>query len=123
MKPYFETEFGKLYNHDCIEVAQTLEPDSLDLVIADPPYFFSMASDHTKKINPWMDLMNGASWYAEWFGLALKALKSNGALWSFCNWRTLPVIIRAAMKIDRKVESVLVWDKDRLGIGTLKGLR
>ena len=36
MKPYFETELGKLYHGDCLEVMPQLEP--VDLVLTDPPY-------------------------------------------------------------------------------------
>ncbi len=35
-KPYFETELGKLYCADCLEIIPQLEP--VDLVLTDPPY-------------------------------------------------------------------------------------
>ena len=36
MKPYYETELGKLYYGDCLKVMPHLEP--ADLVLTDPPY-------------------------------------------------------------------------------------
>ena len=36
MKPYYETELGKLYHGDCLEIMPQLEP--VDLVLTDPPY-------------------------------------------------------------------------------------
>ena len=36
MKPYYETELGRLYHGDCLEVMPELEP--VDLVLADPTY-------------------------------------------------------------------------------------
>ena len=36
MKPYFETENGKLYHDDCREIMPQLGP--VDLVLTDPPY-------------------------------------------------------------------------------------
>ena len=36
MKPYYETELGKLYHGDCLEIMPELEP--VDLVLTDPPY-------------------------------------------------------------------------------------
>ena len=36
MKPYFETELGKLYHGDCLEIMPELEP--VDLVVTSPPY-------------------------------------------------------------------------------------
>ena len=36
MKPYYETELGKLYHGDCLDIMPELEP--VDLVLTDPPY-------------------------------------------------------------------------------------
>ena len=36
MTPYYETELGKLYHGDCLEIMPGLE--SVDLVLTDPPY-------------------------------------------------------------------------------------
>ena len=36
MTPYFETENGRLYHGDCLEILPHLEP--VDLVLTDPPY-------------------------------------------------------------------------------------
>jgi site-specific DNA-methyltransferase (adenine-specific) len=36
MKPYYETENGKLYHGDCLEILHQFEP--VDLVLTDPPY-------------------------------------------------------------------------------------
>lgn len=36
MTPYYETELGKLYHGDCIDIMPQLEP--VDLVLTDPPY-------------------------------------------------------------------------------------
>ena len=36
MKPYYETENGKLYHGDCLEIMPQLEP--VELVLTSPPY-------------------------------------------------------------------------------------
>ena len=36
LTPYYETELGKLYHGDCLEIMPNLEP--VDLVLTDPPY-------------------------------------------------------------------------------------
>jgi len=48
IKPYYETELGKLYHGDCLEIMPKLEP--VDLVLTDPPYGLN------KKIH------NGGTW-------------------------------------------------------------
>lgn len=42
MKPYFETENGKLYHGDCLEIMPQLEP--LDFIITSPPYNMGISS-------------------------------------------------------------------------------
>ena len=49
-KPYYETELGKLYHGDCLEIMPGLEP--VDLVLTDPPWGVSLIrgySDLTKQ--------------------------------------------------------------------------
>lgn len=38
MTPYFETELGKLYHGDCLEIMKEIPDGSVDLVLTDPPY-------------------------------------------------------------------------------------
>ncbi|MFH2060073.1 MAG: hypothetical protein ABIJ59_14385 [Pseudomonadota bacterium] len=38
IKTLFETELGKLYQCDCLDLLKTMESDSVDLVFADPPF-------------------------------------------------------------------------------------
>lgn len=45
IEPYFETELGKLYHGDCLEIMPTLEP--VDLVLTDPPYGMGYKCDMT----------------------------------------------------------------------------
>lgn len=37
IKPYLETELGKLYHGDCLEIMPKLEA-GIDLILSDPPY-------------------------------------------------------------------------------------
>jgi len=48
LKPYFETELGKLYHGDCLEIMPHLEP--VDLVLTDPPYGVT-AAEWDNRIN------------------------------------------------------------------------
>lgn len=43
IKSYYETENGKLYHGDCLEIMPELEP--VDLVITDPPYGIGIAKN------------------------------------------------------------------------------
>ena len=48
MKPYYETELGKLYCGDCLEILPELEP--VDLVLTDPPYGAKWNCDYARWI-------------------------------------------------------------------------
>ena len=38
LEPLFETDLGKLYKGDCIEIMKGLPNSCMDLIFADPPY-------------------------------------------------------------------------------------
>ena len=42
IKPYYETQLGKLYHGDCLDIMPGLEP--VDLVLTDPPYGTTVCS-------------------------------------------------------------------------------
>ena len=67
--------------------------------------------------------MNSARWFRDWYAECRRILKPTGALWTFCNWRSLPVVMKAAIDSDFPVASVLVWHKDWIGPGGSVGLR
>ena len=58
MKPFYETELGKLYHGDCLEIMPHLEP--VDLVLTDPPYGINYDSSHKKYKNG--IARNNANW-------------------------------------------------------------
>ena len=48
MKPYYETELGKLYHGDCLEILPQLT-EQIDLVLTDPPYGGGLAVDFAER--------------------------------------------------------------------------
>ena len=57
MKPYFESQYGKLYKEDAIKFLKGLDSNSVDLIFADPPYNIKKAE--------W-DTFNSQKEYVEW---------------------------------------------------------
>jgi site-specific DNA-methyltransferase (adenine-specific) len=47
-RPIFETELGKLYQADCLDVLPKMENKTTDLVLADPP--FNLGKDYGESI-------------------------------------------------------------------------
>jgi adenine-specific DNA-methyltransferase len=72
--PYFENEFGLIYNMDCVEGLKKLEKLEIDATITSPPYNIG------KEYEKIMSLDNFISWLSEIGGLTYNATKYNGAL-------------------------------------------
>ena len=121
MTPYYDEDGITIYHGDCLEVLPTLP--SADLVVTDPPYIIGAMSAGSlgSKSGTWADMMNSATWFAAWYRAA--RVRPDGALWTFCNWRSLPVVQRAAYDAELAITSVLVWDKQWIGPGGPNGLR
>lgn len=79
-------------------------------IVTDPPYAFGLASTSqlSSKSGGWHDMMNNASWFAglyrQWNDLI-----SDGPLWVFTNWRTLPILMKASF------DSGVTWIVLRFG--------
>jgi len=110
---------------DCLDVMRTLAPGSVDAVVCDPPYMVGAISvgDGGAKAGTWADMENSAYWFAEWMRRAQRGLKPTGWLLSFCNWRSVPTMIRALSLCGMPASSCMVWDKKWIGPAGLQQLR
>jgi len=112
-----------LYLGDAREILPSL--GQVGSVVTDPPYLMGSAATRRgagtqSRIGEWT---NAAVWYADWMGLCWSLVSSDGAMWICGNWRTHPVYAMSADKIGARVSSVVVWDKEWIGVGSIKGLR
>lgn len=110
-----------LYRGDCLEIIDDLP--MVSAVVTDPPYMINTKSDGNGKLNPWSDYCNGAHWYTAWIRKVREHLKPDGCLWTCMSWRSFVTFQKAACDAGWPIESLLVWDKQRIGPGGLKGLR
>ena len=112
-------------NCDCLEGLREIPDNSVDLIVADPPYGIGIKSQGgaSSKLNPWADVCNTSLWYTAWMRECRRVLKDDGALWSFINWRYMPTLYKAGLDMSWSIESLLVWDKCCIGPGGPKGLR
>ena len=112
-------------NTDALDWLRSLPDASVDAVVTDPPYVIGAVSAGNigAKSGGWADMMNSALWFSAWYAEAWRVLKDDGCFWTFCNWRSLPVVMRSALDAKMPITSLLVWDKEWIGPGGPKGLR
>ncbi len=76
IKPYLETDLGKLYQHEAIAYLKTLENESVNLIFADPPYNIKKAEWDT-----FASQKDYVEWSMNWMKEAHRVLKKDGALY------------------------------------------
>jgi site-specific DNA-methyltransferase (adenine-specific) len=116
----------ELYHGDCLEFMRTLQPGRVNVAITDPPYLFGAASisgTNNHKVSRWGDLLNQSYFFKEIITSCRRVLSRDGAMWMFTSWRSLPVMMKAAVESDASIDSILVWDKCWIGPGGPVGLR
>ena len=125
MKPYYEDDLVTLYHGDALDKLAALTTDSVHAVVTDPPYIIGAVSSGglNSKSGGWSDMMNSSLWFTAWYREVGRILKHDGSFWTFLNWRTLPVVVKAAMDARLPITSVMVWDKQWIGPGGNQGLR
>jgi DNA modification methylase len=104
MKPYYETERGKLFLGDSLELLPQLDVE-VDLVLTDPPY-------NIKK-DEWDNIPNYINWCKLWILEIQRVLKDNG---SFYFWHNDMMQIKDLMTIIEKetnfiFKQMIVWNK------------
>lgn len=125
MQPYYADDYVTLYHGDAMECLDNITPGSIDHCVTDPPYILQAGSSSTKgsKTGGWADMMNASFWFTSWYRQVSTALRHTGSLWTFGNWRSLPVMQRAAIDANLPATSCLIWDKDWIGPAGPQALR
>ncbi len=74
-------EINNIYLEDCITFMQGMDSESVDLIIADPPYNlkknFGNNSDHWKNVESWLE------WSKQWIDEAVRILKPTGSIFIY----------------------------------------
>ena len=68
MTPYYETELGKLYHGDCLEIMPEIE--TVDLVLTSPPY--NVGLDYGDNVDDNKDPQEYWDWYENLLGILFK---------------------------------------------------
>jgi adenine-specific DNA-methyltransferase len=93
---------------DCIQVLKELPPESVDLVITDPPY---MADYHSRDGRGFANEDNH-QWLQPAFAEIYRVLKNNAYCVSFYGWHKVNLFMHAWRKAGFHTLEQLIWIKD-----------
>lgn len=112
---------GRIEHSDAVRLLQSLKPDSVQVVVADPPYGIAYHSNYYKGRNPHKPVANDWDFsIAGFLQAAASVLASGGVVYLFTRWDVLPVwasFVCAPLEL----KNVIVWKKDNWSAGDLKG--
>ena len=74
-------EINKIYQGDCIKAMQKMENESVDLIIADPPY--NLNKDFGNSSDNWDDVEEWIKWSKKWLDVAITKLKPSGSIFVY----------------------------------------
>lgn len=77
----FTTDFGKLFNCDCLNLLSQMADNSVDLIFADPP--FNLGKDYGFGFNDAISEQEYLKWTERWLTECVRVLKPGGAFFVY----------------------------------------
>jgi site-specific DNA-methyltransferase (adenine-specific) len=86
MIPILQTPLGRLFQADCVSALHTLEPETVDLAFADPP--FNLGKQYSSNFNDAKTSHEYLEWCQTWLEGMTRVLKPGGSLflWNLPKW-------------------------------------
>lgn len=115
-----------LHNEDCITGSMKLRDESIDLIIADPPYNLKFGgTTQTKSKKPRFKVIANDDLSAEeyqrfslsWLKQAYRILKSGRHIYVCIDWRMYPQMAIWMQHVGFEIKNCIVWDKAHMGMG------
>ena len=107
---------------DCLDVLPTLDSESVDAVITDPPYGIDYQSARRTDSEARLPkVKNDKLPFIWWLYHAYRVTKSPGSLVCFCDWRVQDTFKMAIEAAGYDIKSQVIWDRGWHGLGDLNG--
>jgi len=106
--------FDKIINGDAVAELKKLPSESVDLIVADPPYW--------KVVNEKWDYQWGTeseyvNWCIEWFSESHRVLRKGGSFYLFGYFRTLAQLLSPLQNIGFELRQQIIVDKGMRSVG------
>lgn len=133
MTPYYEDGSVTILHGDCLTLMAGMDSESVGVVFTDPPY--SSGARNAAMLRSRGSMRRNAEADDSWFGgdnltahgfamlvrmfgvEALRISVRDGHMFSFMDWRQLPVLQGAIEAAGWSARALLVWDKIHYGMG------
>lgn len=88
IQPYFSSDFGELYNGNCLELFKLIADNSIDTIFADPP--FNLDKEYDEGVTDKNSSSGYLDWYYKWIDECIRVLKPGGSLfvYNIPKWNT-----------------------------------
>ena len=105
-----------LHLGDCLEDLQELQPESVDMIITDPPYSTPVVTAFgRKKVKNLGDLSLQEYYFRSLKKEFERILKPNGRVFIFCDDKYYPILF--GVFYEWQTQSLIIWDKGKIGMG------
>ncbi|HYX15777.1 MAG TPA: site-specific DNA-methyltransferase [Nostoc sp.] len=81
LQQVYMSEYGILYQGDCLKLLSALPDESVDIVFADPP--FNLGKEYGKGVSDQMEADKYLDWSQQWLSESIRVLKEGGSLFVF----------------------------------------
>jgi site-specific DNA-methyltransferase (adenine-specific) len=81
VEPVYQSQFGRLYQGDCLDLLSETEDEVFDLVFADPP--FNLGKDYGRAISDSLRDEEYLTWCESWIKECARSIKPGGAFYLF----------------------------------------
>ena len=121
LKYYYDEKNFKLIKGDCLEILKNIEPNSIDMIFADPPYFLSgdgitcsagkMVSVKKGNWDEKIETKEKHEFNKKWINLCKNVLKDNGTIWISGTMHNIYSIGMALEEEGFKIINNITWKK------------
>lgn len=98
---------NKIFNEDCLIGIKKIPDNSIDLIVADPPY--CLGKDYENDSDK-LDSKRYLEWTCQWIDMIIPKLKDTGSFYIFLSWQYSPEIF-SYMKTKILMINEVIWDR------------
>lgn len=102
-----EEILNKIFNEDILSGIDRIPNNSIDLVVADPPY--SLGKDYGNDSDK-LDPKHYLEWSKKWIDAVIPKIKNAGSFYIFLTWQHSPEIF-SYMKTKLTMINEIIWDR------------